>query len=128
MHCTHCDVETVAFAVAPSLREYAPDESDAAAICPQCLRVVSATEGPMEPSFDTLGSSFPQGEAGVAMALLVGLLDSLALNRRAIEDVAAHVERHGADVFLTLDRLATTTAAPSLDLDRRLAQLHSVLD
>ncbi|SFL25451.1 hypothetical protein SAMN04487950_3066 [Halogranum rubrum] len=128
MHCTHCDVETVTFAVPPALRAHAPDESDAASICPQCLRVVSATEGPVDSSFDALGPSFPHGEAGVAMALLVGLLDSIALNRRAIEDVAAHAERHGADVFLTLDRLAATTADPSLDLNRRLVQLHSVLD
>lgn len=128
MHCPHCSVETVAFAVPPSLREYTPETADAATVCPRCLRVTAAETGPTDPSFDELSTSFPSGDAGVALALLGGLLDSLALNRRAIEAVAAAAERRGADVFLTLDRLSETVPEPYVDLDRRLEQLHQLLE
>lgn len=131
MTCPHCSVDTVEFTVPPSLREYAPAEASAATLCPRCLRVAPLDGGSGDRDaigFDAVGPFFPDGDAGVATALLVGLLDSLALNRRDIEAVAAYAEREGADVFLTLDRLAANTENPHLDLTRRLVQLEQVLE
>lgn len=128
MDCPHCAVDVVTFTVPPSLREYAPETAEAAAICPRCLRVAAAESGPSDPSFEAVSPSFPTGEAGVASALLVGSLDSIALNRRAIEELADYAERHGVDLFLTLDRLSTTVHSPAVDLDRRIVQLQQILD
>jgi hypothetical protein len=126
-NCPHCTVETVPFAVPPPLREYAPEEAETAAICPRCLRVSPAEAGPTDPDFDAVASFFPSGDGGVATALLVGLLDSLALNRRAIEAVAAQAERRGVDVLLVVDRLSTTVPDPYVDLERRSVQLQQLL-
>lgn len=75
--------------------------------------------------FDPL--PFPSGEGGVAVAIAVGLLDSLTLNRPAIEACVEHAEANGADVFLTLDRLADTDVNPTFDPSRRRAQLENLL-
>lgn len=129
MDCPHCDVDTAVFAVPASLRAYAPSAADTASLCPRCLRV-SAAEGPVadERPFDTVGPFFPEGEGGVATALLVGHLDSLALNRSAIVTLGAHAERAGVDLFLVVSRLAASTSDAHLDLDRRLVQLEQILD
>lgn len=129
MDCPHCDVDTATFAVPASLRAYAPSDAEVAAFCPHCLRVLAADdEAPDDQSFDAVGPFFPHGEGGVATALLVGRLDSLALNRGDIEALAAHAERAGVDLFLVLSRLAESTPAAHVDLDRRLVQLEQVLD
>lgn len=130
MHCPTCSVETVVFAVPSDLREYAPTSADTASLCPHCLRVEAVEDdvGVDNSSFDTVSTSFPRGEAGVSMALLVGLLDSLALNRRDIELLAARAESHGVDVLLTLDRLTVDVADPHFDIERRLVQLQQILD
>jgi hypothetical protein len=129
MDCPHCGVPTVDFAVPESLRSHAPGESDVAAICPVCLRVMPIKSGSCAPDFDGFDDSVPDGETGVAMALALGLLDSLALNRRSIEALVEHVERGGADPLLVLDRLAASDGVrPHFDLDRRREQLLQLLD
>jgi hypothetical protein len=129
MDCPHCGVPTVDFAVPESLRPHAPAASEAAAICPVCLRVAPVGSGAPAPDFSALDDSVPDGEAGVAMALALGLLDSLALNRRSIEALVERVERGGADPLLVLDRLdANGDVRPHFDLDRRRAQLLQLLD
>lgn len=133
MDCPDCDHPLVTFRVPPALREYAPvdevsgSESTGAGICPRCYRTVGvdADEAdrspPKDVDFSTIDESFPHGEAGVALALVLGKLDSLALNRTAIADLLAVVEREGTDGYLALDRLDREGA--HVDLDRRLAQL-----
>jgi hypothetical protein len=137
MSCPACGGDRVAFAVPASLRTHAPDEASAATLCTTCLRVTApealTTDGPPEdgsPAVDW--EPLPTGEAGVATALLLGLLDSLALRRADVTALVDHVEAAGGDVLLTLDRLVTLSRTgdvdPHVDLERRTAQLQSLLD
>lgn len=132
MRCRHCDVATVDFAVPADLRVAVPDEAAAAAFCPHCLRVFSlersADEFDSAPTFDAVDAAVPDGESGVVVALLLGLLDSLTLERRTAEELVARAETAGVDVFLVLDRLADSDAEPHFDIDRRRTQLLQLLD
>jgi len=126
--CPACDAPVVAFTVPDELREYAP--ADAAAICTRCLRTTSADAAGVTPDsapdFSAISDAFPSGRAGVAFALLLGKLDSLALERAAIETLCEAAERAGADVRLALDRLAQEERLePHFDLPRRTQQLAS---
>ena len=127
--CPHCDADVVAFAVPPALREHAP--ADAAAICTRCLRVVAADEAgiaggvPDDPDFSEVDPAFPSGEAGVALALCCGKLESFALNRASIEALIDHAEVAGADAFAFFDRLDAPEAA--FDLDRRRSALYDAI-
>jgi hypothetical protein len=134
MTCPACDGDRIAFAVPASLRPYAPDESPRATICTGCLRVsaIDAAGDASDPSGAEVGwEPLPTGEAGVATALLVGLLDSLALRRTEITALVDHAEAAGGDPLSALDRLsglaATGEVDPYVDLDRRAAQLRSML-
>ncbi|OYR67986.1 hypothetical protein DJ79_07255 [Halorubrum ezzemoulense] len=129
MPCPHCDADAVGFAVPPPIREYAP--ADAVAICTRCLRVVPAAEAgvagdaPVDPDLSVIDPAFPSGEAGVALALCCGKLESFALNRAAIEALIGHAERAGADAFAFFDRLNAPDAA--FDLDRRRTALRDAI-
>ena len=129
MSCPHCDADVVAFAVPPALREHAP--ADSAAICTRCLRVVAADEAEIvdgvseDPDLAVVDPAFPSGEAGVALALCCGKLESFALNRASIEALIDHAERAGADAFAFFDRLEAPEAA--FDVDRRRAALHDAI-
>lgn len=135
MSCPACGGDRVAFAVPASLQPYTPDpdESSTATLCTTCLRVEAVDvddtdDGPVVVEWEPL----PTGEAGVATALLLGLLDSLALRRADVTALVDHVEAAGGDVLLTLDRLValsrTGEVDPHVDLERRTAQLQSLLD
>ncbi|MFB6101068.1 MAG: DUF6276 family protein [Haloplanus sp.] len=127
MTCPACGGRTVAFDVPPALQAHAPDEAHAA-ICATCLRTHAVDEAPATPAFERISPAFPTGEAGAALALALGLLDSLALRRADIDDCCAYAERAGADVLLTLDRLATADGVdPHFDPDRRRHQLAEML-
>lgn len=134
MTCPDCDGDRVAFAVPSPLRPYAPDEASAATLCTTCLRVagLDADDSDTEPSDPIEWDPLPSGEAGVATALLLGLLDSLALRRADVTALCEHAEAAGGDPFLTLDRLTAMAAAgdldPHVDLERRTAQLQSLVD
>ncbi len=130
MTCPVCGAHTVAFAVPSALREHAPGSGGHAAICTNCLRTHAvggdAVDGPSD--FAAVHSAFPDGEAGAALALSLGLLNSLALRRDDIDDCCAYAERAGADVLLTLDRLAAEEGIdPHVDVDRRRHQLAEML-
>ncbi len=142
MSCPHCGATVVAFSVPSPLREHAPAAESA--ICTRCLRTGPAVEAGADPAvngaatgsrgtsgstprpdFSTVDPAFPNGEAGVALALLCGSLESFALNRASIEVLVEHAERAGADVFTFLNRLDASEAA--FDLDRRRAALLDLL-
>ena len=129
MSCPRCESPVVAFAVPPALREHAPAAKTA--ICTRCLRTTAVADADPEavvaddPDFAAVDPAFPGGDAGVALALLCGCLDSFALRRESIEALVAHAERAGTDVFAFLDRLDASTAA--FDLERRRAALMDLL-
>ena len=128
MSCPRCDAALVAFDVPPALREHAPAATTA--ICTRCLRTfdadaVDAEEPRGQPDLSAVDPAFPDGEAGAALALVCGQLESFALNRASIEALVEHAERSGADVFAFLERLDAADAA--FDLDRRRAALLDVL-
>jgi len=134
MPCPRCDADLVAFAVPPAIREHAPAATTA--ICTRCLRTFAADGGVAvdgspagDPSADrelsAVDPAFPAGEAGAALALVCGQLESFAPNRASIEALVDHAERSGADVFAFLERLDAPDAA--FDLDRRRAALLDVL-
>jgi len=134
MPCQACGASTVAFAVPVDLRPHAPGTH--AALCSRCLRIQPAADGADEPSFEAVHPAFPSGEAGAALAVAVGLLDTLALRRDAIDDCCSYAERAGADALLTLDRLADAADAdadadgaidPHFDVERRRHQLAEML-
>jgi hypothetical protein len=135
MTCPECGSEQVAFRVPPDLREYLPEETDAVAICTHCLTLVPESDAEPDvddrdetPDFSTIGDAFPTGEAGVAMALAVGLLDRLALYRSEIAALLERVERGGSDPLLVLDRLdADSGVEPNFDLARRRSQVEQLL-
>ncbi|WP_050031842.1 DUF6276 family protein [Halorubrum halophilum] len=135
MSCPHCDAAVVAFVVPPALREHAPDSLTA--ICTRCLRTFPASEAGVaperrsgdepptdadtDPDFSAVDPAFPAGEAGVALALACGRLESLALNRASIAALVEHAERSGADAFAFFERLDAPDAA--FDLERRRSAL-----
>ncbi len=123
----HCDAGVVAFAVPPALSAHAPH--DDVAICTRCLRTVPAADAGTMPAgatdFSAVDPAFPDGNAGVALALVCGQLESLALHRASIESLVAFAEREGVDVLAFLERLDASAAA--FDLDRRRAALLDLL-
>ena len=78
-----------------------------------------------DPDFSAVNPAFPAGEAGVALALACGQLESLALNRASIEALVEHAERSGADAFAFFERLDGADAA--FDLGRRRSALLDML-
>ncbi|KKF39573.1 hypothetical protein FK85_27485 [Halorubrum saccharovorum] len=128
MSCPHCDAAVVAFVVPPAFREHAPDSLTA--ICTRCLRTFPAGEADAstdgqsddaDPDFSAVDPAFPAGEAGVALALACGRLESLALNRASIAALVEQAERSGADAFAFFERLDAPDAA--FDLERRRSAL-----
>ncbi len=150
MTCPHCDADVVAFAVPPAIRDHAPGA--VTAICTRCLRTfdpdeagvsveigVSAesdpastgapagagSDAPDSSGLSAVDPAFPDGDAGVALALTCGHLESFALNRASIETLVEYAEESGTDALAFLDRLDAADAA--FDLDRRRAALLDVL-
>lgn len=129
MRCPECEAPTIAFAVPAALREHAP--ADPSAICSRCLRTFPASDDaavfdPDDADFSAVHDSLPSGRAGVAFALALGKLGSLALERPAIEELCEEAEREGADVRLALERLAVAEELePHFDVERRSQQLDA---
>jgi hypothetical protein len=128
--CPACSTRLVAFTVPPDLREYAPDGAAAAGLCPRCLTLAavepSAAADP--PAFDRVAPSFPNGEAGVAVALLLGRLPSLAVEKPAVRALRERAETAGADVVLTLDRLVEASGVePAFALERKVVQMEQLV-
>lgn len=114
----------VAFAVPEDLRGHV-DGEPGAALCSRCLALRPAAPDP-DPGFAAVGEAFPTGEAAVPMALALGLLGSLALNRRAIQELLERVERAGVDPLLVMDRLEPEVQ-PDYGLARRRQQIEQLL-
>jgi len=130
-HCAVCDRPLVRVDVPSNIREYAPGNAATLGSCPRCLRTypVSDDDGTDSGRAGDLPDPIPDGEGGVALLLALGLLDSLATNRATIQSLVEHAEASGADVFLTLDRLAADESVEAhVDLERRRRQLVSLLD
>lgn len=131
MSCPDCDGDLIAFDVPEGLREHAP--ATRTALCVRCLRTFDAgtlagDERHPAADFSAVGDYFPDDRAGVALALALGKLGSLALERRTVQALCDEAERAGGDVMLTLDRLAGDSAVePHFDLDRRRSQLADLL-
>ena len=129
MDCPECGEAMVVFAVPADVRDVAPGEGTAA-ICPRCLSLVGADErddaAPPDPDFSRIVESFPEGEAGAAMAVAVGLLvDSMVLNRETITRLMEAVSDGGADPWLVLERIAASpTVRPDADVGRARRQLE----
>jgi hypothetical protein len=126
--CPDCGADAVAFAVPERLDGDA--DAPAMALCTRCLRThaVDADVASESPDFAPVLGEFPEGAAGVAVALVLGKLGSLALNRADIVALCEFAEREGADVLLTLDRLAASgRVEPHFDIDRRRPQLQNFL-
>jgi hypothetical protein len=119
----------VTFEVPERFREHAPAGAARAALCPECLALEATDNAATDPQFHQISSTFPTDEtAAVPLALAVGLLDSLALNRGAIEELLEAVERQGTDPMLVLDRLQTQGGVePEFDLARRRHQLEQLM-
>lgn len=134
MDCPVCGTPTVTFAVPEAHREAAPEGAPAAAICPSCLTLTPVEDGaeavpaPDEAAFSRVVEGFPEGDAGAAMALSVGLLvDSVALHRDAVRALFDAVSDAGYDPWLVLERLdAAGTAQPAADLGRLRRQLEQL--
>ncbi|WP_435196497.1 DUF6276 family protein [Natronomonas sp. EA1] len=127
MHCSACNGSAVSFDVPEELRAYAPDETDTAAFCTRCLRVEPSETGG-SPDFTLISDEFPaDADSAIPLALAIGQLGSLALNRRRIEALIERVEKNGTDALLVLDRLnAQGNTAPHFDVPRRRAQLEQL--
>lgn len=133
MTCTVCDRPTVAFAVPEELRACVPENAPAAAVCASCLTLQPPMPDeltPEDPDLTRVSNAFPADSvAAVPMALAVGLMESLALNRPQIETLLAHVETAGVDPMLVLERLAEDdTLDPVIDLTGRRRQVEQLLD
>jgi len=128
MECQQCSAATINFAVPGEHEAHLPGEESAVALCPRCLAVQPATEPGDGPDFGQVSDSFPSGEAAIPLALLLGLLENLALYRDEITELLAAVERAGTDPLLVLDRLATDPEIDAhLDLSGRRRQLEQLL-
>lgn len=131
MDCPDCDSPTVAFTVPDDLRGRIPGDEPTLALCTCCLSLHPAPEAETHsnPDFSVVSDVFPTGEAGISMALAVGLLDSLALYRGELEALLERVEYTGTDPLLVLDRLADDpTLDPQADLRRRRGQVEQFRD
>ncbi len=130
MNCPDCGSSTIAFTVPEHLSEHANDEP-ALALCTHCLSLHPAPENDTNPNpdFAAVSDAFPTNETAPAMALVVGLLDSLALYRAEIESLLEHIERNGVDPLLVLDRLASDPKLdPKTNLTLRRRQVAQLRD
>jgi hypothetical protein len=127
MNCPACNGTVATFDVPADLREHLPKPVEYAGLCTRCLRLHPAESGG-EPDFAGL-EAFPESpEASVPLAIAIGRLDSLALNRPSIEALFERAETAGADPLLTLDRLATAgSVQPAIDLGKRRHQLEQLM-
>lgn len=129
MDCPDCARETIPFDVPETYRAYLPGEENAVTFCPSCLGLTPVESAPDKPGFDLAGDAFPTTpEAAVPMALLLGLLDNLALYRSEITALLEAVERAGVDPLLVIDRLdRDSDVETDLELGRRCHQLEQLL-
>ena len=130
MDCPACGAAAVPFAVPEAYREYLPADEPGAALCSRCLTLQPVADPPESPpDLAAISDAMPASdEAAVPLALLLGLLENLALYRAELGDLMADVERAGVDPLLVLDRLADDPAIEAAaDLRGRSRQLEQLL-
>ncbi|WP_336337587.1 DUF6276 family protein [Haloarcula brevis] len=130
MSCPDCGGDLVSFPVPADLRQFLPGDEPGASVCRACLALQPAVDPPgTTPDFAALDGAFPDDDAAaVPLALLVGLLDSLAMHREEITALLERVEREGVDPLLVLDRLdASYGDRAHVDLGSRRRQLEQLL-
>lgn len=129
--CPTCRADAVGFTVPESIRAHAPGDTGYASLCRVCLTLDPLDEagGTGEP-LTVVSDALPADEEAAAMvAVLVGLLESLALHRRDIQAIVDRLEADGTDALLVLSRLADDPSLrPAIDLDRRVHQLGQLLE
>ncbi len=128
--CDRCRGETV---VRPTPEGVPVDDiTTIVRVCERCLSVTPAPGEAVDRDWDPLEVSpaLPgDPDAAVRMAVLVTLLDSLALNRQAIERTVAELDAAGVDPLLALERIdADEHLDPFVDLPHRRVQLAQLLD
>lgn len=129
--CSQCRADAVGVTIPDRIRQYAQIDSPYASVCRVCLTVDLLEDEPTgDETLTVISDAFPDDEELAAMvAVVVGLLDSLALYRRDIQAVVDELEAAGVDALLVLERLADDQSlTPSLDLDRRVHQLEQLLE
>jgi hypothetical protein len=131
MNCVECGDRVVGFAVPEELQEHVPEDSPVAAICANCLTLQPPDEDeptPGDPDLQSVSEGFPADPAAaVPMALAVGLMASLALNRQQIAALVEAVEAEGVDFALSVDRLAEDPELrPAIDLVGRRRQFEQL--
>ena len=132
MNCPECAAETVTFPVPDALRDHATAVTDeratGLAICTHCLRVWPDESPEETPTGSAVNRAFPpDSEATVALALAFSLLDSLAANRQAVEELIERAERAGVDPLTTVERVtADPEIEPAIDLPRRYRQFEQL--
>lgn len=131
--CQSCGGETVIRPVPTACRELLSGDPATIRVCERCLSVDPVSATPVTRDWDprTVSDALPSDPAGaVAMAMLVTLLDSLALHRSAVTTLTAALETEwGVDPLLALDRIAADSAIdPGVDLTRRRHQVAQLRD
>ncbi|MFC6974583.1 DUF6276 family protein [Halomicroarcula sp. GCM10025709] len=130
MSCPECGGEQLSIPVPAELREYLRGDAPGVAVCRTCLAMRPTDDPPAEtPDLTTLSDAIPSNpEAALPVVLLVGLLDSLAVNRAEITALLERAERAGTDPLLVVDRLADSFGADAhVDLASRRRQLEQLL-
>ncbi|MFB6120073.1 MAG: DUF6276 family protein [Halobacteriaceae archaeon] len=130
MDCPNCDAPTLAFPLPPTYRAHFPGDRPGAAICTRCLHVTPVDDPPADlPDFTAVSDALPANrDHALTVVCLLGLLDSIALHRDAIDALTDEAESEGTDVMLVLDRLgADESVAPHFDLEKRTHQLEQLL-
>jgi hypothetical protein len=130
MSCPECGGEQLAIPVPVDLREYLRGDTPGVFVCRSCLAMRPADDPPAElPDLGSLDDALPSNpEAALPLVLLVGLLDSLAVNRSEITALLERAERAGTDPLLVVDRLGDSFGADAhVDLASRRRQLEQLL-
>jgi hypothetical protein len=131
MDCPNCGTRLLAFPLPAALREHVPDDRPGASVCPDCLHVGPVDDPPSDyPDFTAVSEALPADpEHALTVVCLLGLLDSIALHRPAVDALTDRAETEGTDVLLVLDRLAADEGvSPHFDLEKRTHQLEQLLD
>lgn len=130
--CPECGGSVTIRSIPAGCRGILGDDPATAAVCKTCLTVTPSPGVPVELGWDPgdVSDALPSNaDAFVAVALLVNLLESIALNREDILTVVDYLETHGVDALLAIDRLSIDSSlSPQVDLDRRYHQLAQIIE
>ena len=129
--CTECGAPAVSVPIPGDLREHAPGDAPAMAVCTSCLSVQPLGAHP-ENSGDLsrISPEFPDDpDVAAALALLLATIDSIAIYHDEVVASVERLERAGVDPLSALDRLARDPDLdPATDLRRRGLQLEQLLE